>query len=124
MLLGARGNSGVILSRMFAGIAEGFKGLKEAGSREFASAAEEGVCCAYASVLHPVEGTMLTVMNEATGFAAGRVRAESTLEEFLADFVREAENSLDNTPELLQVLKQAGVVDSGGAGVLCLAREP
>ena len=122
MLLGARGNSGVILSRMFAGIAEGFKGLKEAGPREFASAAEEGVRCAYASVLHPVEGTMLTVMNEATGFAAGRVREESTLEEFIRDFIREAEVSLSRTPELLQVLKEAGVIDSGGAGVLCLAR--
>ncbi len=117
MLLGARGNSGVILSRIFAGIAKGFAGENEADVHVFSRAMKAGVKEAYQAVAQPVEGTILTVLREGVDAAAGA----SSLEEFFTQWIAAMEVSLEHTPELLDVLKKAGVVDSGGAGLLCIA---
>ena len=115
MLLGARGNSGVILSRFFAGIAKGLDGLSDADLPTFIHALQEGVRSAYGAVSEPVEGTMLTVLREGVAAAEG-----AGFEAAFQAMVREMKASLDRTPDLLPVLKEAGVVDSGGAGVLCI----
>ena len=115
MLLGARGNSGVILSRFFAGVAQGLSGVQEAGLSVFTQALQEGVRSAYGAVSQPVEGTMLTVLREGVAQASGE-----SFEELFHRLVETMKVSLDGTPELLPVLKEAGVVDSGGAGVLCI----
>ncbi len=117
MLLGARGNSGVILSRIFAGMSKGFKGLKEADAAAFTAAMKAGVEEAYHAVSQPVEGTILTVLREGVDAAAG----SDSLEEFFDLWIAGMDLSLQHTPELLDVLKKAGVVDSGGAGLLCIA---
>lgn len=116
MLLSARGNSGVILSQFFEGIKNGFLGLNTADTKEIGEAFRRGVKQAYSSVMTPTEGTILTVIREATEFACGK-NAE-TAEDFLDAFVDEAKRSLKRTPELLPVLKKAGVVDSGAAGLI------
>ena len=116
MLLGARGNSGVILSRFFAGIARGFDGLSEADTAQFHQALACGVEESYGSVSVPVEGTILTVMKDAT-HAASQVTSRD-ITGYLQVFLKEMEDSLARTPELLDVLKKAGVVDSGGAGLV------
>lgn len=116
MLLSARGNSGVILSQLFDGIAAGLAGVAEAGVFELAHALREGVAHAYRAVMEPTEGTILTVAREATEFAAAA--GAETVNALLDAFLEEAERSLARTPELLQVLKKAGVVDSGGAGLI------
>ena len=115
MLLGARGNSGVILSRFFAGIAKGLDGVRTADPQAFCLALDEGVRSAYGAVSDPVEGTMLTVLREGVAHAEG-----ATYEAAFKAMIEEMKASLDRTPELLPVLKDAGVVDSGGAGVLCI----
>ena len=114
MLLSARGNSGVILSQLFAGIADGFKGLESAGMRDIENACKKGVERAYNSVLKPTEGTILTVARE-TSNAVSEGEFES-IEDIVECCVNEAKKALDRTPEQLDILKQAGVVDSGGAG--------
>ena len=116
MLLGARGNSGVILSRIFAGIAKGFEGLRKADIKAFTQAMKSGVKEAYTAVSQPVEGTILTVMREGVDAAEG----SSSIDEFLDLWIAGMDLSLQHTPELLDVLKKAGVVDSGGAGLLCI----
>ena len=118
MLLGARGNSGVILSQFFAGISKGLKSSPSADPETFAHALEKGVEQAYASVMTPTEGTILTVAREAVEYAVSRLTPESTIRTLFADLVGEMHASLDRTPEILTVLKDAGVVDSGGASVL------
>ncbi len=118
VILGARGNSGVILSQMIAGIADEFSKHERADMDVTAKAFENAVKRAYASVSEPVEGTMLTVLREATNFAVSRMDDKGTLESFLRDYISETERSLERTPDLLPVLKEAGVVDSGGAGIL------
>lgn len=118
MLLGARGNSGVILSRIFAGLAKGFAGLSEAGSRDIENATNASVCEAYASVGDPKEGTMLTVYKDAVTYANSKLHECGALSDYMDCLIEMAEKSLDNTPELLPVLKDAGVVDSGGAGLV------
>ena len=117
MLLSARGNSGVILSQLFAGVAEGLRGFETADIRTIGEAMRSGVRSAYASVITPTEGTILTVARESVEYACGRINENSTLESFCADCLREANASLQRTPELLAVLKEAGVIDSGGAGL-------
>ncbi|MBQ6073167.1 MAG: DAK2 domain-containing protein [Bacteroidales bacterium] len=114
MLMGARGNSGVILSRIFAGFAKGVEGVSEAGLEEFSKAMQSGVRESYLAVSEPVEGTILTVFREGVDAASG----SNTLGEYLDRLVTAMEQSLEHTPELLDVLKKAGVVDSGGAGLL------
>ena len=117
MLLGARGNSGVILSRIFAGLAKGFEGIQEADVKGLAAAFESGVSEAYGAVSVPVEGTILTVLKDSVAYANGRVGDESDFDSYFADFHRELRLSLERTPDLLDVLREAGVVDSGGAGL-------
>ncbi len=118
MLLGARGNSGVILSQFFAGTAKGFEGVEQADPAALGYAFGMGVQQAYTSVMTPTEGTILTVAREAVEYASARVTPESTVRTFFADLVKEMKRSLNRTPELLAALKEADVVDSGGAGLL------
>jgi DAK2 domain fusion protein YloV len=118
MLLNARGNSGVILSQLFAGLASDVVGLDTVDVHEFGKALTSGVKQAYASVVKPVEGTMLTVAREAADYGYKHSGADVTLGAFFEGFVNEMKVSLDNTPNLLAVLKEAGVIDSGGAGLL------
>ena len=118
MLLGARGNSGVILSQFFAGTAKGLEGKDQADPATFGHALEMGVKQAYASVMTPTEGTVLTVARESVEYAVSRVTPESTIRTLFADLVKEMHASLERTPEILAVLKEADVMDSGGAGLL------
>ncbi len=122
MLLGARGNSGVILSRIFAGIAKGFEGVEKADIPTLGQALERGVRESYNAVSEPTEGTILTVYREAVQYANGRISNATTLSRYFDDFTEEVQNSLLRTPELLNVLKEAGVVDSGGAGLFYIAQ--
>lgn len=120
MLMGARGNSGVILSQFFRGIYKGFKDIKEASVKDFAKAFQSGVNQAYHAVLKPVEGTILTVAREASEKAFKTIKKNDSLEKYFEIYLKEANASLQRTPELLPVLKEAGVVDSGGAGFICV----
>ena len=117
MLLGARGNSGVILSQFFAGTAKGIEGVDQADPAAFGRALQRGVQQAYTSVMTPTEGTILTVAREAVEYAVSRITPESTIQTLFADLVGEMHASLERTPEILSVLREAGVVDSGGAGL-------
>jgi len=117
MLLGARGNSGVILSQFFAGMTKGFSKYKRADSRVVGEAMQEGVKQAYASVITPTEGTILTVAREAVEYAVSRITDATTIKTLFADLLKEMYNSLQRTPELLTALKEANVIDSGGAGL-------
>ncbi|MBE6581620.1 MAG: DAK2 domain-containing protein [Ruminococcaceae bacterium] len=118
MLLGARGNSGVILSQLFAGMAKGFDNCEKADPTAIGHALTLGVKQAYNSVMTPTEGTILTVARESVEYAVARITPESTIRSFFADLVKEMNASLNRTPDLLINLKEAGVVDSGGAGLL------
>ncbi len=118
MLLGARGNSGVILSQFFAGTAKGFKTMDKADPAALGEAFQMGVRQAYGSVMTPTEGTILTVVRESVDYATKRITPESTVRSFFADLVKEMHASLERTQDILAVLKEAGVVDSGGAGLL------
>ena len=117
MLMGARGNSGVILSRMFAGLAKGLADVREADVDAFSRAMLAGVDESYHAVSEPVEGTILTVFREGANAATG----SKDLDEYFDHLVSAMDLSLQHTPELLDVLKKAGVVDSGGAGLLYIA---
>ena len=117
MLLGARGNSGVILSQFFAGISKEFVGHEEVSVEDMGHALKTGIAQAYASVSTPKEGTILTVARESVEYAVSRINEESTVESLFKDLVTEMDASLKRTPEILTVLKEAGVVDSGGAGL-------
>jgi DAK2 domain fusion protein YloV len=117
-LMGARGNSGVILSQVLRGIAEGCKGVDAAGAIEMADAFEAASTAAYAAVMRPVEGTILTVVRAASEGAREAADNDKTLVDVLDAARASAAIALEETPELLPVLKQAGVVDAGGAGFL------
>ena len=121
MLLGARGNSGVILSRIFAGISKGLEGIDKADVAALAKAFTCGVDEAYGAVAVPVEGTILTVYKDAVNFAGERLNENSSFDSYFDDFLAEMRRSLERTPDLLAVLKEAGVVDSGGAGFIYIA---
>ena len=116
MLLSARGNSGVILSQIFEGMAAALEGIENADSAALVKALESGTKFAYEAVMTPTEGTMLTVMRCATEYVEGK--EYSSPMDVLADFLEEARRTLDKTPSMLPVLKKAGVVDSGGAGLV------
>lgn len=118
MLLSARGNSGVILSQIFEGLADGLTGVEEADCKDILCALQEGVRHSYRAVLEPTEGTMLTVFRMATEFVSAQAPREP--EELLGTFLEEARRVLRQTPEMLPVLKKAGVVDSGGAGLISI----
>lgn len=120
MLLGARGNSGVILSQFFDGISAGFAGLETANVEQMKSAFLEGVKHAYEAVMTPTEGTILTVAKDSSN-AASKTNSDDILD-FINAFLDEAVLSLERTPDLLPVLKKAGVVDSGGAGLIYIIR--
>ena len=116
-VFGARGNSGVIVSQFFKGISEAFSGLEAADPAALARALESGCTRAYAAVAKPVEGTMLTVIKDSAA-ALSRALPLDTVDEAISVFLTEAKLSLERTPELLPILRKAGVVDSGGAGIV------
>ena len=118
LLMGARGNSGVILSQIFRGVSMAFEGKKEVNAVELAQAFKNGAKVAYKAVMRPVEGTILTVIREASDAVVQYAQEGMEIEDVFSYFVKEAEESLERTPELLPVLKEVGVVDSGGAGLL------
>jgi len=119
-LMGARGNSGVILSQLLRGIAKGFEGLQAANPGQVAQALQAGVDTAYKAVMKPVEGTILTVSRETARGALTRSKGGGSLLETLQEAQRKGQESLAKTPDLLPVLKQAGVVDAGGQGFLII----
>ncbi|MGH9136953.1 MAG: DAK2 domain-containing protein, partial [Acidimicrobiales bacterium] len=118
-LMGARGNSGVILSQILRGMAEVLRELDEAGPGEVAEALHQASSLAYGAVMKPVEGTILTVVREAAEEARDRAHGGDDLVDVLVAAKTRADDALTRTPDLLPVLKQAGVVDAGGAG-FCL----
>ena len=120
MLLSARGNSGVILSQLFKGIADSLKDQKRTDSAGLLIALKNAHKTAYEAVVRPVEGTILTVAREGVLRAERRLTADSTPEEVLRAVLEEMEEELLRTPELLPVLKEAGVVDSGAKGLICI----
>ena len=121
MLLGARGNSGVILSQIFRGICKGLQNKNEVTVKELAEAYQLGVKPAYGAVVTPVEGTILTVFREATEYACKKITEESTVNDFYRYHLEQASKTLAKTIDLLPVLKEAGVIDSGGAGYVYIA---
>lgn len=118
MLLGARGNSGVILSRIFSGLAKGLTGHDRADVKALSSAFSSAVAEAYNAVSQPVEGTILTVLKDGVTYANSACDASDTVNRYLDLFIEECKRSLERTPDLLDVLREAGVVDSGGAGLI------
>jgi DAK2 domain fusion protein YloV len=116
LLMGARGNSGVILSQLFSGFAKVCKDKETINAVEFVQGFQQGVKQAYGAVINPVEGTILTVAREAADRATEYAKEDSGLLDVMEAYVVEAYESLERTPSLLPVLKEAGVVDSGGAG--------
>ncbi len=118
LLMGARGNSGVILSQLFSGFAKTFKGLETVNTLQFIEGLQQGVKQAYGAVINPVEGTILTVAREAADVAMKHCMKDSDLLEILEIYIKEAYESLERTPDLLPVLKEAGVIDSGAAGFI------
>ncbi len=120
LLRGARGNSGVILSLLFRGIAKRLKGLETAGSYEFSAAMVDGVEAAYKAVMKPAEGTILTVSRLASAAAKEAAKQEKSLEEALVCAVNAGEEALENTVNQNPVLKKAGVIDAGGKGYMVI----
>ena len=118
LLMGARGNSGVILSQLFRGFATGLEGKDEADIEDIAKALESGVKTAYKAVMKPIEGTILTVARESAEAAGAKYETVETIVDLYDLVVNEMQISLNRTPELLPVLKEVGVVDSGGQGLL------
>nr|WP_307919618.1 DAK2 domain-containing protein [Mycoplasmopsis bovis] len=118
MLLGARGNSGVILSQIFKGFANYFADKNEVTVLEFVQGFQSATKRAYESVLKPVEGTILTVIRETSEQLAKNVNDETTLEQFFEMAKNYSRVACDNTPNLLKVLREVGVVDSGGEGLV------
>lgn len=120
MVLSARGNSGVILSQFFKGMSNGLEGLDTATPYQLAVAFNEGTKRSYEVVSNPTEGTILTVMREASEYALKNMDEDKSFTDFFNLYLREAKESLKRTPELLPVLKEAGVIDSGGAGFILI----
>jgi len=119
-LMGARGNSGVILSQIWRGFARTLDDHPTMDVKLLAEALVEARDTAYKGVVRPVEGTILTVIKDIAAQAEASVQRTSVFTEVLADIVEAADASVERTPELLPILKQAGVVDSGGKGLLCI----
>ncbi|RKJ30668.1 DAK2 domain-containing protein, partial [Butyricicoccus sp. 1XD8-22] len=118
LLMGARGNSGVILSQLFRGFGKFIEKESEIDAKSFAGAFQSGVDTAYKAVMKPVEGTILTVAREAAAKAVEVAENETNVISIMETVVKEARLSLNRTPDLLPVLKEVGVVDSGGQGLL------
>jgi DAK2 domain fusion protein YloV len=119
LLMGARGNSGVILSQLFRGFAKHVHDLEEVDAHQFAAALQQGVETAYKAVVKPVEGTILTVSKEAAKHGVQYRRAEDIVE-LMQEVLRSAGEALARTPDQLPILKQVGVVDAGGQGLVCI----
>ena len=119
-LMGARGNSGVITSQILAGIAQGLAGKKRFNGLDLAHALDAGTKTAYKAVAKPVEGTILTVIREASAAAVAAAERDNDVETVLAATVDAAERAVAKTPSLLPILREAHVVDSGGQGLLRL----
>jgi len=119
-LMGARGNSGVILSQFFRGLAKGLGGKTHFGGGDFARALAEASRAAYKGIVNPVEGTILTVLKDASKAAQEAVKDDDALVAVLEAAVKSAEDSVARTPSLLPVLRDAGVVDAGGQGLYVL----
>lgn len=119
LLMGARGNSGVILSQLFRGFAKHVHDLEHINVQQFAGALQQGVETAYKAVVKPVEGTILTVSKEAAKHAT-QYRRGSDLLDLMQEVLGKAKEALARTPEQLAVLKQVGVVDAGGQGLVCV----
>lgn len=119
-LMGARGNSGVILSQLLRGFSEGLEGIDEATTSDLAHAFKKASETTYKAVMKPIEGTILTVGRETADFAIRHYKKAEDIITFLEDVIVEANKSLDNTPNQLEVLKEAGVVDAGGKGLVVL----
>ncbi|OCS87630.1 DAK2 domain-containing protein [Caryophanon tenue] len=118
LLMGARGNSGVILSQLFRGFGKHIEKLEEVTAADYAQAFQAGVDTAYKAVMKPVEGTILTVAKDGAKAAVAAAEHSTDLIAITEALVQEAKASLDRTPDLLPVLKEVGVVDSGGQGLL------
>ena len=118
LLMGARGNSGVILSQLFRGFSKSIEAKSSIDSVEFANALQAGVDTAYKAVMKPVEGTILTVAKDAAKMAVLTAETETSIVKLMEKTLKEAEASLKRTPDLLPVLKEVGVVDSGGQGLV------
>lgn len=118
LLMGARGNSGVITSQIFRGFSQALEGKEEINALDLAYAFDNGRKVAYKAVIKPVEGTILTVIRESSSYLLEKVDEKTSLEEAFDLILKEAKASLSRTPNLLPVLKEVGVVDSGGAGLV------
>lgn len=119
-LMGARGNSGVILSQILRGFSQAVEGKEKLGTEDFAKAIKKGAEVSYKAVIKPIEGTILTVVRETGDFAIKLAKKEKDIEQFLVQIVEYARESVERTPELLQALKDAGVVDSGAKGLVTI----
>lgn len=120
LLMGARGNSGVILSQIFRGFSKGLGNKSDIDTKDLAAAFEHGVTTAYKAVMKPVEGTILTVAKDAANEAAQSAENETDIIALMDLVIKEAKASLKRTPDLLPVLKEVGVVDSGGQGLVTI----
>ena len=120
LLMGARGNSGVITSQIFRGFALSLENKRELTVIDFAEAFVSGSQVAYKAVMRPVEGTILTVIRESSSTLNEKVKADMSIEKAMDILLNEAQASLKRTPDLLPVLKEVGVVDSGGAGLVTI----
>nr|WP_249292433.1 DAK2 domain-containing protein [Metabacillus flavus] len=118
LLMGARGNSGVILSQLFRGFSKSIESKSTITAKDFAQALQTGVDTAYKAVMKPVEGTILTVAKDAAKKAVSESKNEDDLVKLMEAILDEAKASLNRTPDLLPVLKEVGVVDSGGQGLV------
>ncbi|MGF7057271.1 DAK2 domain-containing protein [Brassicibacter mesophilus] len=119
-LMGARGNSGVILSQLFRGFSRGLKDVKKIDTKVIAAAFKSGSDTAYKAVMKPIEGTILTVARECAEASFEIAKNEMDIVEFLKKVIKHGEETLQKTPEMLAVLKQAGVVDAGGKGLIVI----
>lgn len=118
LLMGARGNSGVILSQLFRGFSKNLKTYDEINTQQLAESFDAGVETAYKAIMKPVEGTILTVARDAAKAAVETAKSTDNCIELMEATLKAAEDSLENTPNLLPVLKEVGVVDSGGKGLV------
>lgn len=118
LLMGARGNSGVILSQIFRGFSKAVEGKETLSGEDLSDAFTHGVETAYKAVMNPVEGTILTVARESAKRGVKKLEKSSDINEVMGSVLRGSEKSLAKTPDLLPVLKEVGVVDSGGQGLV------
>lgn len=121
-LMGARGNSGVILSQILRGFEKGCKGKENLTSVDFANALKDASNTAYKAVMKPIEGTILTIIRETSERALQLSNENMDFNDFFSEIISHADSVLDRTPEMLDVLKQAGVVDAGGKGLIYILK--